>query len=148
MPPVMGLVIFVMADVTGIPYWQIAVASIFPAILYYIGLFVQVDMEAARTGIKGLPRNELPSFWDTLRKGWFYLVPLAGLVLVLIGLKYTPELSGLYAIATLLVVSLFSKEGRLGPKKIITALAGGARAYVMPAAICACNSRTRDIQET
>ena len=136
-PPVMGMVAFVMADVTGIPYWRIAVASILPAVLYYVGLFIQVDMEAAKTGIKGLPRDQLPSFRETMKGGWFYLLPLAGLIVFLIALKYTPEVSGLYAIVTLFVVTLFTKDGRLGPKKVTKALVGGARAFVMPAAICA-----------
>ena len=136
-PPIMGLVTFVMADVTGIPYWKIAVASILPAVLYYVGLFVQVDMEAAKTGIKGLSRDQLPSFRETMKGGWFYLIPLAGLVVCLIVLKYQPEVSGLYAIVTLFVVTLFTKDGRLGPKKIIKALVDGARAFVMPATVCA-----------
>jgi TRAP transporter 4TM/12TM fusion protein len=135
-PPVMGLVVFVMADVTGIPYWQLVLASIFPALLYYVGLFVQVDMEAARTGLQGLSRDQIPSFRETMKKGWFYLVPLVGLIILLIVLKYSPEESGLYAILILFIVTLFSKEKRLGPKKIAYALATGAKSFVMPAAVC------------
>lgn len=136
-PPVMGLVVFVMADVTGIPYWKIVLASIFPAILYYVGLFVQVDMEAARTGLLGLAREQIPSFRQTMKEGWFYLVPLVGLIILLIVLKYSPEESGLYAILILFIVTLFFKEKRLGPKKIAHALATGAKSFVMPAAVCA-----------
>lgn len=136
-PPVMGLVVFVMADVTGIPYWKIVLASIFPALLYYVGLFVQVDMEAARTGLKGLPRDQIPSFRQTMKMGWFYLIPLVALIIILIVLKYSPEESGLYAILILFIVTLFSKEKRLGPKKIAHALASGAKSFIMPAAVCA-----------
>ncbi len=136
-PPVMGMVVFVMADVTGIPYWQLVIVSILPAVLYYVGLFIQVDMEAAKTGLEGLPREQIPSFWQTMREGWFYLIPLAGLLVILIGLKYSPEMSGLYAIVILFLVTLFSKRARLGPRKIVNSLDQGARLFVMPAIVCA-----------
>lgn len=136
MPPVMGLVVFIMADLTGIDYWKICVASILPAILYFMGLFMQVDFEAARTGIKGLPREELPSFSKTMKKGWFYLAPLVALVFFLVVSKYPVELAGLYSIMIVIIVSLFSKEARLGPQKIAGALIEGTRSFIMPAVVC------------
>jgi TRAP-type uncharacterized transport system fused permease subunit len=73
MPPVMGAAAFIMASFLNVPYIEVAIAAIIPACLYYLGLFVQVDGYAARTGLKGLPKNELPSIWRTVKEGWFYL---------------------------------------------------------------------------
>lgn len=79
MPPVMGAAAFVMASFLNVPYIEVAIAAAIPACLYYLGLFVQVDGYAARTGLKGLPKNELPPLWRTLKEGWFYL----GVILVM-----------------------------------------------------------------
>ena len=73
MPPVMGAAAFIMASFLNVPYYQIAIAAAIPACLYYLGLFIQVDGYAAKTGLKGIPRNELPPLWGTLKQGWFYL---------------------------------------------------------------------------
>jgi len=69
MPPIMGTVAFIMADLVGVPYATVIIAAFIPALLYYWGLLVQVDAYAARTGLKGLPREEIPSFWSTLKEG-------------------------------------------------------------------------------
>jgi TRAP-type uncharacterized transport system fused permease subunit len=65
-PPVMGAVAFVMADFTGIGYGRIALAAVLPAILYYLSLFFQLDLRAAATGLKGLPKSELPTMREAL----------------------------------------------------------------------------------
>lgn len=77
MPPIMGTVAFIMADFVGVPYATVMVAAFIPALLYYWGLLVQVDAYAARTGLKGLPREELPSLWSALKEGWIYIVVLS-----------------------------------------------------------------------
>jgi TRAP transporter 4TM/12TM fusion protein len=136
MPPVMGLVAFIMADLTGIDYWKICIASILPAILYYTGLFIQVDLEAARTGIKGVDLEKVPSFSKTMKEGWFYLLPLVALIFFLVVFKYPVELAGLYSIMTTIIVSLISKEARMGPQKMARALAEGAESFIMPAVVC------------
>src|SRR5581483_1740832 len=69
-PPVMGATAFVIAQFLNISYAEVAVAAIIPAALYYLALFSQVDAYAARNGLKGLPRAELPSAWETLKEGW------------------------------------------------------------------------------
>src|SRR3990170_34425 len=61
MPPVMGAAAFLVAEFLGIPYYQVAIAAVIPAILYYLVLFLQVDLEAAKFGLRGLPREQLPS---------------------------------------------------------------------------------------
>src|SRR5690606_35727743 len=76
MPPVMGATAFVMASFLGRPYVEIALAAAIPSLLYYFGLFVQIDAYAARHNLRGLPREELPSLRETFAKGWHYIFVL------------------------------------------------------------------------
>ena len=137
MPPVMGVVAFVMAEMTGIPYVKICFAALLPAILYYCALFAQVDLEAVRLGLRGLPEEQLPSALEVLRKGWQYLLPLAALIIFLAIFRYTPERSALYATGILLVASMVNKESRMGPYKIVVALEGAGRAMCTVVLACA-----------
>ena len=73
-PPVMGATAFVIAQFLNISYAEVALAAIIPAALYYLALFMQVDSYAARHGLKGLPRAELPSAWATIKEGWYYVL--------------------------------------------------------------------------
>ncbi len=83
MPPVMGAAAFLMAEYLSIPYGQIALAATIPACLYYLALFVQVDLEAAKLGLAGLPREQIPRLRPVMRLGWVFLVPLAVLTYTL-----------------------------------------------------------------
>src|SRR5437764_6929335 len=73
-PPVMGATAFVIAQFLNVSYADVALAAIIPAALYYLALFMQVDAYAARNGLKGLPRAELPSAWLTIKEGWYYIL--------------------------------------------------------------------------
>src|SRR5690242_9044795 len=86
-PPVMGATAFVMAQFMGTTYAEVAIAAIIPAVLYYVGLFMQVDAYAARHGLKGLPRRELPSAWVTLKEGWYYAFVVILLIVMLLYFK-------------------------------------------------------------
>ena len=74
MPPVMGAAAFLMAEFIGVPYTQIALAALIPAIMYFISIYTIVDIEAIKTNIKGRPVNELPSRVETLKQGWYLLL--------------------------------------------------------------------------
>ncbi|MFQ0812376.1 C4-dicarboxylate ABC transporter [Brucella anthropi] len=93
MPPVMGAVAFIMAETLGLPYVEIVKAAIVPAILYFITVFVMVDLEARRLRMKGLNKSEMPSALDAIRKRWFLVLPLAALVWLLFS-GYTPLFAG------------------------------------------------------
>ncbi len=112
MPPVMGTVAFVMASFLGVQYSTIVIAAIIPALLFYVALLFQVDMYAARTGLKGLPREEIPPIWPVLKSGWPYLLSLAVLIYVLMGLRMEAR-SPYYASAVMLIATSFRKETRL-----------------------------------
>ncbi|OKO72406.1 TRAP transporter permease [Bradyrhizobium sp. AS23.2] len=111
-PPVMGATAFVIAQFLNVSYADVAVAAIIPAALYYIGLFMQVDSYAARHGLKGIPRAELPRIMDTLRDGWYYVFVIALLIVMLLYFKRESH-APFYATALLLILNqFFSKDTR------------------------------------
>lgn len=131
MPPIMGATAFIMADFLGISYPEVVIAAILPAILYFVALFVMVDLEAAKTGIRGLPRESLPSLKKTLFQGWHFIVPLLVLVYLMMIVRFSPQMSVLWAIVSLIVVCSFRKETRLGLRAILRALEAGAKTMLM-----------------
>src|SRR5437764_9070800 len=111
-PPVMGATAFVIAQFLNVSYADVVVAAIIPAILYYVGLFMQVDSYAARHGLEGIPRSELPRVLDTIKDGWYYVFVIALLIVMLLYFKRESH-APFYATALLLVLNqLFSKETR------------------------------------
>ena len=109
-PPVMGATAFVMAQFLGVSYGMVALAAIIPAALYYFGLFMQVDAYAARHGLKGLAREDIPSLKQTLREGWYYAFAVALLIFMLLVMKRESH-APFYATALLLLLNqLFNKE--------------------------------------
>ena len=112
MPPVMGTVAFVMASFLGVQYSTIVIAAIIPALMFYVALLLQVDMFAARNGLQGLPRSEIPKVWPVLIRGWPYLLSLAVLIYVLMVLRLESR-SPYYASVVMLVATSFRKDSRL-----------------------------------
>src|SRR5699024_4429041 len=82
-PPIIGASAFIIASYLGVPYIEIAYAAVIPALLFYISLFVQVDLRAKRTGLVGLNANELPNAWDVFKKGFIFFVPLVVIIIML-----------------------------------------------------------------
>lgn len=115
MPPIMGAAAFVMAGVLNISYAKVALAAAVPSVLYYLGLFVQVDGFAAKEGLKGMTREELPSFWKTIKEGWFYLLAFAVLIYVLFVLRREAQ-APFYATVPLLLLTMIRRETRLNVK--------------------------------
>ena len=129
-PPVMGATAFVIAQFLNISYAEVAVAAIIPAALYYLGLFMQVDSYAARHGLKGIPRSELPRVWDTVKEGWYYVFVIALLIVMLLYFKRESH-APFYATALLLVLNqLFSKETRWTTSTISKFLEVNGRTFV------------------
>jgi len=124
MPPVMGAVAFVMATITDIPYGKICIAAFVPSILYYMALLIQVDCNAARTGIRGLPEVEIPSFWATMKEGWHFLFVLLFLIGGLLFLKWE-AMTPFYASGVLLILSMFKKNTRIKSRQQVYSLIDG-----------------------
>jgi len=122
MPPVMGTIALVMAVLTQIPYSVIVSAAIIPAILYYYGLLVQVDAYAAKAGLKGFPREDIPSLLKTLKEGWLFIFALALLVFGLVGLEWEAK-APIYASGLIFLLSFTSRKTMMTPRRIIGTLA-------------------------
>ena len=122
MPPIMGAAAFIIAEYTGIPYAKIAIASLVPALLYYMCLFVQVDLEAGKTGLKGVPRELLPSMRGIWKDAYLFVIPLAALIYALFVLYLSPGKSALFGVASILFISFFRQQTRLGLSWILEAL--------------------------
>jgi len=112
MPPVMGAAAFLMAEYLSMPYGQIAMAAAIPAALYYLALFVQVDLEAAKHGLAGLPRQDIPRVAPVLRRGWVFLAPLGALIYTLMLSAWEPGQAGMLAVAVTLVVGSLQRQTR------------------------------------
>ncbi|MDK3074516.1 TRAP transporter fused permease subunit [Sedimentitalea sp. JM2-8] len=111
MPPIMGATAFVMAAWLSRPYVDIMMAAAVPSILYYFGLFVQIDAYAARNGLRGLPRNGLPGLRETIRDGWQYVFVFAVLIFLMVAFRWETT-APFYAIVLLLVINQFSRRDR------------------------------------
>lgn len=111
MPPVMGAVAFIMASFLNVPYVEVMTAAAVPALLFYAVLLLQADGYAARVGLQGLPRGELPSVLATLRSGWVYLFSLALLVYLLL-VENIESMAPFYAAAVLILTAVLLRQGR------------------------------------
>ena len=136
MPPVMGAAAFIMASFLSVPYSYVAIGAFIPACLYYLGLFVQVDGYAAKAGLKGLPVSELPSFWGTLKEGWFYILVILLLIFLLLAMRWEAR-APYYASGVLILLSMLKKETRLNWKKFMEMIANVGRVIAQLVAILA-----------
>lgn len=139
MPPVMGSVAFLMAGFIGKTYSSIIAAALMPAVLYYIGIAVSVDLEAQKYNLAGISKDELPRIRDVFKKQGIFLLPVVTIIITLVSGK-SALLAGFIGIITTLIVSWFSKENRMGPKKIMIAMEKGARGALIVGIACACCS--------
>lgn len=105
-PPVMGAVAFLMADILQRPYTEIVVAAIVPALLYYVAVFAQVDLQAARDDIALVDESEIPETSDVFKHGWVFIVPFAAIVLALFTFGQRPETAALYGGGAALAIGL------------------------------------------
>ena len=147
MPPIMGAAAFLMAEYMGIPYGQVALKAILPAVLYFTGIYIAVHLEAKKLGLKGIPRNELPRLRELLPRVYL-LLPLVVLVWLVATNKRTMQFSAAVAILITILVGLFNNlvtkmtgsgdtSDNLTVAKFIDALEAGAKSCVTVAVACA-----------
>ncbi len=135
MPPIMGAAAFLMADYVGVPYSDIVVRAILPAVLYFAGIFIAVHLEAKKEGLRGLTREELPKLLPLLKQTYL-LLPLIILIYLVGTSQRSIQYAAAIAIVVAIVVSLFNKENRITPKRIWEALAAGGQGMITVAAAC------------
>jgi TRAP transporter 4TM/12TM fusion protein len=122
MPPVMGAAAFLMATFLGIPYAKVAISAALPAILYYVAVYIQVDLIAIRDGLHGLPPESLPSLKNVMKKGWPFFISILFLIYTLFILGLDADKAGLYSAASVFIISFFQKETRPNIRKFIAIL--------------------------
>ncbi len=135
-PPVMGAAAFMIAEVVGVPYGRIALAAIIPSVLYYIYLYLSVDLEAKKAGLKGINKEDIPSVKAAFRESGHLMIPLVALVYMIIK-GYSPGRSIFLSILMILIVSSLKKSSRMSLKDIIRALESGIHNATPVAAACA-----------
>ena len=135
MPPIMGAAAFLMAENLGVSYSNIVVRAILPAVLYFLGVFIAVHLEAKREGLRGLSKEELPRFLPLLKQSYL-LLPLFLLVYLVGTSKNSIQVAAAISIIAVIIVGLFNKEHRITPKRIWEALAAGGQGMITVAAAC------------
>lgn len=137
MPPVMGAAAFVMAEFLGISYARVAIAALIPAVLYYLALFIQIDLEAGKTGITQLKPEDIPPLSSVLKKGWIFFLPIGLIVYLLFVLNLHAAKAGFYAAAVTLVIGLLRRETRLNIRKLVALLEETGQVMLEVAVVCA-----------
>ena len=136
MPPIMGAAAFLMAEYMGIPYAQVALKAILPAVLYFTGIYIAVHLEAKRLGLRGLSKEELPKIKNLLPK-LYLLLPLIILVVMVSTNMYTMQFSASVAIGITILVGLVNKDDRITLTKCLDALEAGGKGTITVAVACA-----------
>ena len=136
MPPIMGAAAFLMAEYIGIPYAEVAVKAILPAILYFTGIFIAVHLEAKKLGLKGIPKEQLPKIKELLKQVYL-LIPLILLVWLVSSNTRTIQTAAALSILAAIIVGALNPKNRITPMKIVEALESGARGAITVACACA-----------
>jgi TRAP transporter 4TM/12TM fusion protein len=132
MPPIMGAAAFIIAEYVNVPYIDVVKAAAIPAFASYFGLFCITHLEASKLGIEGLPPEDVPSFFGTLKNGVHYLIPLGMLLYELVYLRHSPELAAFRAIMLLLLIIFYQEIRRaiIDKKGVGPAIINGGRIII------------------
>jgi TRAP transporter 4TM/12TM fusion protein len=147
MPPIMGAAAFLMAEYMNLPYGQVALKAILPAVLYFLGIYIAVHLEARKLGLRGIPKEELPRLRQLLPKVYL-LLPLIILVWLVASNRHTMQFSASVAIGITILVGLYNnlvtiatksqdKSDNLTFGKFFDALEAGAKSCITVAVACA-----------
>lgn len=138
LPPIMGASAFIMAETLGMQYTEVAIAALIPAVLYYIGVIMQVHFRAVKDGLSGISSENLPAVKEVLKERGHLLVPLVFLVYMLFFSGQTILFSALLTILATIAIAQVRGNTRMSGKDIIYALADGAKTSVAVSIACAC----------
>ncbi len=137
MPPVMGAAAFILAQIVGVSYWEVAIAAAIPACLYYVALYFAIDFESVKRGLLGLSKAELPDVKTGLKLRIHLLIPLAIMVYYIVSGEVTPVTAAFRAILVTVAVSFLRKATRMGPQRLLAALEKGGKEAGSVAVPCA-----------
>ncbi len=119
MPPVMGVAAFIIAEYLDVPYSEVAIAAFIPAVLYFTSLFIQIDLESAKLGLKGLDRAQIPRLMEVMRRGWVFVLPFAVLIYTLLIAYWPPGMAGIAAVISVFVFGAIFRESRASLSRIL-----------------------------
>ena len=146
-PPIMGAAAFIMAETLGIPYNQLILVAIVPALMHYLAILWMVHLEAKRLKLAGMPPEEIPNLWLVLRSSWHLFIPLVVMVTLLL-MQYTPFLAAFWGITLTVACSwipkLLGPAGRgltgmaITPRALVQGFEMGAKSALGIGAACAC----------
>ena len=135
-PPVLGTAAFLMVDFAGIEYFDIAIAALLPAILYYVSIYAQVHFSSLRNGFDRLEDDMIPSFWETMKDGGLFVIPLVVLTVALL-MRFTPTMVGIMGTIAVFLVALLKANSRIGPIGLARVLSETCYRMVPVAGACA-----------
>lgn len=138
MPPIMGAAAFIMAETLGVPYTQIVLVAIIPAVLYYLGILIQVHLRATSQGLRGISRENLPAVMDVMKERGHLLLPLLFLLYMLFFSGTTILFAAVTTIFVTIAAAMVRKSTRMSLLDIVHALRDGALTAVSVAVACAC----------
>lgn len=138
LPPIMGAAAFVMAETLGVKYGVIIKAAVIPALIYYLGIIIQVQMRATKDNLNGLPKEQMPKVKDVMKERGHLLIPIVFLLYMLIFSGVTVIRGAFWTIIVTIVVAELRPISRMSLKDICDAFVAGAKSTVSVAMACAC----------
>lgn len=124
MPPVMGAAVFIMADMLRVGFGTVMLAALVPALIYYANLFLVVDLEAGRLGLRGLKRKDMQPLGVILSRSGAMLIPLV-ILFGLVIMQYSPRFAALVSIGALILLNLLRREGRMSLRRLLAGITDG-----------------------
>lgn len=132
MPPVMGAIAFLMAQWLGIRYWDVCVAAIVPALLYYAAIYIMVHQEARRLKLRVIPKSELLPITEVIKEGWYWVLAIVCLIVLLGAFDFAAERAGFWSLMFVIFLSMFRKKTRITPRRAMEGLKGGMMGCIVP----------------
>jgi TRAP transporter 4TM/12TM fusion protein len=130
LPPIMGAAAFIMAEILGIPYAEVALAAVLPALLFYVALLLQIHLHAARNGHRALTREERPDAGKTFRTHWPFLMPILLLLALLFFWRWRPEQAAFASLIVVLIAAAMVGQHSVGPRALFHVLQGAGRSLL------------------
>jgi TRAP transporter 4TM/12TM fusion protein len=136
-PPVMGAVAFIIPEMIGGTYWDVCKAALIPGLLFYVSVYMIVELQAAKFGLVGLPKAELPLMGKALASRGHMLIPIFVLIYCVAWLGISTPKAGFFAIVSCVLASFLRRDTRMSLKTIVNALERGAKGALIVAVCCA-----------
>ena len=136
-PPVMGATAFIIPEMIGGTYWDVCRAALIPGLLFYVSVYMIIELQAAKYGLRGFSKEQLPKFFDVVVRRGYMVIPVFVLILGIVTMGFSTSKAGFWAIISCIAISLIRKETIMTPKKIFTAMERGAKGSLIVAICCA-----------